>query len=53
MTELSVPVRLGAFGAGLLVVFGASFGVGRVTGDVDQGPTAPAEQSVDHEEMGS
>lgn len=42
MTELSAPVRLGAFGAALLVVLAASFGVGRVTGDVEQAPSAPA-----------
>ena len=35
MTELSAPARLGAFGAALLVVLAASFGVGRVTGDVE------------------
>ena len=32
--------RLGAFAVGLMAVFGAAFGVGRVTGD-DAGTTAP------------
>ncbi|CAN5265282.1 hypothetical protein BH24ACT10_BH24ACT10_16540 [soil metagenome] len=44
MTELSAPARLGAFGAALLVVLVASFGIGRVTGDVEQAP-APISDS--------
>lgn len=56
MTELSAPARLGAFGVGLLVVLAASFGVGRVTGDVAQEPAGEqpvVEQPAEHEEMGS
>ena len=58
MTELSAPARLGAFGAALLVVLAASFGVGRVTGDVEQAPPAqPApmsdRQMTDHGEGSS
>ena len=30
---MSVPLRLSAFAAALLAVFGLAFGVGRVTGD--------------------
>lgn len=42
MTALSKPaVRISAFAAGLAVVFGALFGVGRAVGpwDVEQTPT--------------
>lgn len=54
MTELSAPVRLGAFGAGLLVVLAASFGVGRVTGDVEQAPAPMTERQMsDHGEGSS
>ena len=56
MTELSAPARLGAFGVGLLVVLAASFGVGRITGDVAPEPAAEqrlVEQPAEHGEMGS
>ncbi len=55
MSELSAPARLGAFGAALLVVLAASFGVGRVTGDVEQAPSAPMSdrQMTDHGEGSS
>ena len=55
MTELSARARLADFGAALLVVLAASFGVGRVTGDVEQAPSAPMSdrQMSDHEEGSS
>jgi len=54
MTELSAPARLGAFGAALLVVLAASFGVGRVTGDVEQAPAQMSDRQMsDHEEGAS
>ena len=56
MTELSAPARLGAFGAALLVVLAASFGVGRLTGDVEQAPpSAPMSdrEMTDHGEGSS
>lgn len=34
---MSVPLRLSAFAAALLAVFGLAFGVGRLTGPVDAG----------------
>lgn len=53
-TELSAPARLGAFGAALLVVLAASFGVGRVTGDVEQAPPQMSERQMsDHAEGSS
>lgn len=53
-TELSVPARLGAFGAALLVVLAASFGVGRLTGDVEQAPAPMSDRQMsDHEEGSS
>jgi hypothetical protein len=46
MTELSPPLRLAAFGAGLAVVLAAAVGVGRLTGDVAQAaPTAAGADS--------
>lgn len=50
-TELSVPARLGAFGAGLLVVLAASFGVGRLTGDVEQAPGPTSDQPMSDQQM--
>ncbi len=51
MTELSVPVRLGAFGAALLVVLAASFGIGRVTGDVEQEPAPMSDTRMTDSQM--
>ncbi len=59
MTELSAPARLGAFGAALLLVLAASFGIGRVTGDVEQAPAPMSDmqmidtQMTDHGEGSS
>ncbi len=54
MTELSAPARLGAFGAALLVLLAVSFGVGRVTGDVEQEPPQMSDsQMSDHAEGSS
>ena len=54
MTELSAPARLGAFGAALLVVLAASFGVGRLTGDVEQAPAPMSDRQMsDHAEGSS
>ncbi len=54
MTELSAPARLGAFGAALLVVLAASFGIGRVTGDVEQAPAPMSDSPMsDHGEGSS
>ena len=44
--ELSPPVRLAAFGAGLLVVLGAAVGVGRLTGDVAEADPAVEEHAA-------
>lgn len=35
-----MSVRLGAFAAGLIVVFGAAFGLGRTVGPVDRPPAS-------------
>jgi hypothetical protein len=51
---MRTPVKLVAFGAGVLVVFGAAFGVGAVVGS----PIAPADPTHhgttvdDHSEQG-
>ena len=52
MTELSAPARLGAFGAALLVVLAASFGIGRVTGDVEQSPAPMSDSPMSDSPMG-
>jgi hypothetical protein len=42
--ELSVPVRLGVFGAGLVAVLAGSLALGRSTGDIAAAAPAAAEQ---------
>ena len=55
MRELTPPVRLAAFGAGLAVVLVAALGVGRATGDVAQAQdaAAPAEQHDGQHQAGT
>ncbi len=46
---MSVPLRLSAFAAALLAVFGLAFGVGRVTGEaVEDGDGVHGEMTGDH-----
>lgn len=44
----STGVRIGAFVAGLAVVFGAAFGIGQAVGPWDQ-PDAPAHEMPSHD----
>lgn len=49
---MSVPVRLGAFVAVLVVAFGAAFGIGAAVGPLDDGTgTTDAEMQMDHGSM--
>ncbi len=52
-----MSVRLAAFAAGLIVVFGAAFGLGRTVGPADRPPTpatVPADQpSPGHQHGGA
>ena len=43
---MSTPVRLAAFGLGLVAVFGAAVGVGNAVGPV--GPAAPPAMDAGH-----
>ncbi|MDP9794356.1 hypothetical protein J2S43_002868 [Catenuloplanes nepalensis] len=45
---MNTPTRLGAFGLGLVAVFGAALGLGRTIGP-DAGPPRPAAHAGDHE----
>ncbi|MGB6040550.1 MAG: hypothetical protein WBG39_11935 [Gordonia sp. (in: high G+C Gram-positive bacteria)] len=54
MTELSSPVaRIVAFAAGLAIVFGAAFGVGKAVGPWDNDQQPSHSQMVDHQEEGT